>query len=142
MSAAGLKSAPHATRCGFLSDLATLAGFHRRALQLPDGRIPDVLRFSEDARRLFLGDAKATETPGNSSTQARLYAYCRSIAAYLDAGGTEVVFAICFGNVSEIAGWMQTLELLCREANLQVATASHTTFAPRIHIVCFRLVTA
>lgn len=133
---------PHARRSEFLKDLALLMGFFSAAARLPDGRIPDVLRFTEDSRRLFVGDAKATETPGNIATQLRLLAYCHSIADYLRVIGDEAVFAVCCGRFRDVAGWTKGLLTLTREAGLCVMGVRHAAFAPRIQVISLRLVCA
>src|SRR5438128_1365701 len=89
-----------AALAGFTTDLATMG--------LPDGSRPDVLRADLPGRRLFIGDAKDVETPGNAATHARLARYiaCGVRAA---SGGIEVVVAICHGRPVESWRWVGSL---------------------------------
>ena len=119
-----------------------MMGFFNPGIGLPDGRIPDVIRFSKDSRRLFVGDAKATEKPGNIATQVRLLAYCYSIADYLRLMGDEAIFAVCCGRFRDIAGWRDVLVKLTREADLCAVGVRHAGFAPRMQVISLRLVKA
>lgn len=93
-----------------LDAIAILSGFKVPGTGgLPDGCRPDVLRLTVDSKRLFIGDAKATETPGNSESFLRLHAYSRW-AAGVCAGGGAVVVMLCTPTVSSAYGWGQTLK--------------------------------
>lgn len=65
----------HEGRVRTLETLATLAGFLTAVPRLPDGRTPDVVRISTSCRGLFLGEAKASEGPGDREALARLARY-------------------------------------------------------------------
>jgi hypothetical protein len=65
----------HEGRVRTLEALATLAGFLTAVPHLPDGRTPDVVRISTSRRGLFLGEAKASEGPGDREALARLARY-------------------------------------------------------------------
>lgn len=112
------KLSDHSLRERFLEDLATLSGFTVRTRCLPDGVLPDVLRFEPGGRGLFLGDAKDTETPGNRETLVRLYRYVQWFDEFLQRPGTYGVFAVCFGKRSQSADWDSSLEFLFREAGM------------------------
>jgi hypothetical protein len=108
-----------------LDALAVLAGFWSPYPgALADGRRPDVLRYSASHRLIFLGDAKAMESPNDSDCFGRLASYLRWMraAAHEPAGG---VIAICTPNLASAQQWASTLELVCKE----VEFAALGTFA-------------
>lgn len=110
---------PHKQRQEFLDCLAILTGFNVEVTTgFPDGRHPDVLRIDQIRQRLFIGDAKDSESPGCLNTQARLLAYFRWLATHVVGRGGQGVVAICFGNVGHTKGWIVTLETLAKEAGL------------------------
>ncbi len=103
-------TAGHEERRVALDAIAILSGFTvPGAGGFPDGGKPDVLRLTVDGRSLFIGDAKATETPGNSETLLRLHAYSRWAAGACAEGGAVVVM-LCTPTVSSAYGWRQTLK--------------------------------
>lgn len=111
--------AEHDLRVRFLDTLAVLVGY-KESLggQLPDGLRPDVLRYDSRKGRLFVGDAKNTESPGCLETQVRLLRYLRWLYAHSCSGERSGVFAICFGKSSDARGWVNTVSLLGREAGI------------------------
>lgn len=80
-------------RAGSLATMAALAGFDIAVAALPDGARPDVLRARASDAAVFIGDAKATETPANTDTRQRLLRYMKFADTYVRAGGT-VLFAL------------------------------------------------
>jgi hypothetical protein len=66
-----------------------------------------VLQLRPTDGSLFVGDAKATETPGNVETFIRLSGYARSVALWL-AGGLPGVFALVVPEAYAY-GWLGTL---------------------------------
>lgn len=107
----GRPSAVHEARVGLLSTMATLAGHVTRIDVLPDGGRPDVAMVRPGDRSLFLGDAKATETPGSTGTARRLRHYTAFLGRYVGAGGTGV-FALAVPT-SERYAWLRLLEDVC-----------------------------
>jgi hypothetical protein len=112
----------HERRRKLLDDMASLMAFPPAAdavIALPDGSIPDVLRIDFHRRRLFIGDAKDVETPGNAATRRRLghYIVWATTAAKL---GTDVVVAVCHGRQWEALDWARTLSGLARSAGAEV----------------------
>lgn len=116
----GRPSDDHEARRELLDAIAILAGFTLTFPgALPDGRRPDVLRVSLTRSGLFVGDAKATESPGNSDTVARLLAYARWIdAAARGRSHPVAVLAVCVPGRHATQGWTRALELVAHEAGL------------------------
>lgn len=84
----------HEDRASTLATLAILTGHTRVLSSLPDGSRPDVLQLRDSDGSLFVGDAKATETPGNLETFGRLNRYATFIGGWLQEGGTAVLALI------------------------------------------------
>lgn len=97
----------HEERVALLENLARLAGYNRRVPRLPDGSNPDVLLSA--GRRLFLGDAKATEHPNAVETRWRLGRYAAWLDRHARATGTACVFALCVEAAAQEARWAKTL---------------------------------
>ena len=87
----GRPSAAHEARAQTLSTMATLTGHVVEIDALPEGGRPDVLLVRPGDRSIFIGDAKASETPGNADTARRLMQYTAFLARYVGAGGSGVV---------------------------------------------------
>lgn len=101
-------SPTHEERKAILDAVATLAGFILPwRLELPDGSRPDVARTSRCTSGIFLGDAKATESPGTWATTTRLITYGRWVHAAATEGGLAVL-ALCT-NVRNSRAWSRTL---------------------------------
>lgn len=112
-------TAEHEERRAALDAIAILSGFTAPGTGgFPDGCRPDVLRLTVDGRCLFIGDAKATETPGNSETLLRLHAYSRWAAGARDGGGAVVVM-LCTPTVASAYGWRQTLREAAQMAGVR-----------------------
>jgi len=111
--------AGHARRVLFLEALSGLLGCSTGVRGgLPDGRRPDVLRFSFPRKRLFIGDAKETEVPGSAATQSRLFGYIRWFVAHLANPGREGVVVICFGRRADGRRWHDTIKALANEGRV------------------------
>lgn len=125
----------HEYRVEFLDALAVLMGCEG-ALggELPDGRRPDVLRFDQGRRVLFVGDAKHSESPGNKETQARLQRYLGWMSSHVGSGGGGV-FAVCFGRGSDTDAWVETLAMLAHEVGLERAEDGVERFEPGLTVV-------
>lgn len=125
----------HGRRVEFLDSLAILMGCEG-ALggELPDGRRPDVLRYDLERRRLFVGDGKHSESPGNKETQARLQRYLKWLCAHVEGGGLGV-FAVCFGKESDTGAWTSTIEMLGREVGLDHMRRGVKRFEPELVVV-------
>lgn len=108
---AGGPSLIHEERAETLAAMATLAGYTVAVNALPDRSRPDVLRTRPSDRAIFLGDAKATETPGNQETRARLRRYLTFMRSYVAAGGFGVVALIVSGR--DAYGWLRLLREFC-----------------------------
>jgi hypothetical protein len=101
----------HEDRVTVLSAMASLTGFVHAMSGLPDGSVPDVLQLRPTDGGLFIGDAKSTETAGNSETFRRLSGYTDFLAEWVSAGG-DGVFALAVDARSAI-GWLHLLRDLC-----------------------------
>src|SRR5438132_1514167 len=85
-------SRTHEYRRGVLDSLAILAGFEIE-LTLPDGSRPDVARVSVQWSRVFLGDAKHSESPADEAVICRLRRYALWLRG-THTGSTDVL-ALC-----------------------------------------------
>lgn len=109
----------HDLRIEFLDSLSVLAGYAQKLdCGLPDGRRPDILRIDLKRQRLFIGDAKDSESPKDLNTGARLLAYFRWLSTHVVARGGRGTVAICFGNARHVRGWTNTLRMLSQEAGI------------------------
>ena len=86
----GRPSQLHESRAHTLAAMARLTGHVVEIEALPDGGRPDVLLIRPGDRSVFIGDAKATETPGNTETALRLSRYARFLARYVTPAGREL----------------------------------------------------
>ena len=127
----------HESRVEFLDALAVLMGCEG-ALggELPDGRRPDVLRFDQGRRVLFVGDAKHSESPGNRETQARLHRYLKWMSSHVGSGG-DGIFAVCFGRESDTDAWVETLVMLTHEVGLVRAEGGVERFEQELTVAWY-----
>lgn len=87
-----------------LNDVAIMMGFSASLEILPDGTRPDVLRFNVATNGVFLGDAKATESPNCVATRLRYQHYVDWLAASRAAMSSSIC-GICFGECDNAPGW-------------------------------------
>lgn len=100
----------HEKRVATLVTLATLNGFTGGPDILPSGARPDVLLLRASDGAAFVGDAKATESPGTSETYERLAGYVRFLSAWLRSGRCgALVLAV---DPVDAYGWLGTLREL------------------------------
>jgi hypothetical protein len=116
----GRPSDDHEERREILDAVAVLAGFTTLfPSALPDGRRPDVMRLALTTGGVFLGDAKATESSGNSDTFARLLAYATWINAAARCDTHPIaVLALCVPAPLDAEGWTRALALVAHEVGL------------------------
>ena len=107
----GRPSQLHESRAHTLAAMARLTGHVVEIEALPDGGRPDVLFVRPGDRSVFIGDAKATETPGNTETVLRLSRYARFLARYVDAGGPGVMALVVAAH--DRYGWLRVLRDVC-----------------------------
>lgn len=133
----------HEDRRALLDAMAALAGFSTdlATLGLPDGSRPDVLRADFPGRRLFIGDAKDGETPGNAATHARLARYMRWAVAAASRG-IEVVVAICHGRPAESWRWLTSLVAAMKAAGGEAVNRNVATLDLGLAIACLTLLAA
>ena len=130
--------AEHNSRVLFLDTLALLLGCKGSiGGMLPDGRHPDVLRIDKKREILFIGEAKNTETPGFKETQMRLLEYLRWLASHVTKEDRIGLFAICFGEKADSAGWEQTVLMLAREISLVCSGHDIASFSSKLNVVWF-----
>jgi hypothetical protein len=84
---------------------------------LPDRSVPDVARLGAAGRRLFIGDAKATETADDGGSLRRLAGYVTWCAA-ASAAGADVTVAVCCGSESDAYGWLTAILGLAAAASI------------------------
>lgn len=119
-------SVQHEARVATLDALARLSGFSE---PLPLQRhllgIPDVARFHPRSRAIFIGDGKATESPGNSATSQRLWRYSKFLVDWHHQTGAAVIFALAFSRPNDAMGWWAKARSL-PFAGLSARTTLHT----------------
>ena len=108
----------HEERVALLEACAVLAG-HLTPGRLAPDEYPDVVRLDLHRCSLFVGDAKATETPGCAATRARVHGYLRAIRAWTRDGFTARV-ALCHGRPDQAGGWTELLQHAARCAAIDV----------------------
>jgi hypothetical protein len=106
-------------------------------IEFPDGKRPDVLRYDAKKKRLFIGDAKNTETPKNKNTQKRLYSYLLWLSAYVSKPGRQAIFAICFRNPSDLEGWILAIQNLATLASVKILSVSSDQIDDETNLVWF-----
>lgn len=121
-------SVPHEARVRVLETLATLAGFPASA-QLGLGLIPDVVRLDVAGRRLFIGDAKATESSGCDATRMRLATYLAEARDWQGAG-TGVVFVLAHGEPGQADDWLRTVAIVLREVEMAPTATGSADIGP------------
>lgn len=121
-------SAAHEERVGALETLAALAGFSASA-DLGPGLIPDVVRLDAARRRLFIGDAKATESSRCTATRTRLASYL-SEARLWRLAGADVLFTLAHGAPARADRWLNTVEAVLADAGLDVAAVGSAGIGP------------
>lgn len=110
-------SEDHEARVEVLEDLAALMGFAVQAGPLADGTRPDVCRFDPTTNGVFIGEAKATESPRSAATRNRFINYLKRLAASR-ASICWSVCAVCFRNQHDIPEWDRFLRLTLKQAAL------------------------
>jgi hypothetical protein len=101
----------HERRAATLSTMAILSGYTTTLTTLPDGSRPDVLHLRPTDGGVFIGDAKATETPGNTETYDRLSHYTAFLVGWAQAGGSGLM-ALAVADI-DAYDWLQVLRALC-----------------------------
>lgn len=128
-------SAPSATHERRREDLATvfrLAGMTSPAY-LQWWLRPDVSLAAPHARILGIGDAKATEHPGEGPTLRRLVAYVRAAERWKNAGWTvHMSLAVAPENGE---AWLQELRRAWSLGGLQQIHADTLIIAPDLEVV-------
>ena len=104
----------HDERAEVLRTVAVLAGY-TTPTQLGELLIPDVVLLDLRRRRLLVGDAKDTETPGNQQTGDRLARYAAAARSWA-AAGFAVRLAVCHGLPARPASWVGLLLAVGRRA--------------------------
>lgn len=99
-----MPSTEHENYVEILNDVAMMMGFSASLAVLPDGTRPDVLRFNFATNGVFLGDAKATESPNCIATRLRYQCYVDWLSASRAAMNASVC-GICFGECGTAPGW-------------------------------------
>ncbi len=117
----GAPSVAHEQRVDDLATLATLAGF-TTDLQLPWRLRPDVARVCAGHRSLFVGDAKATETPGCAATFARSRWYATALQTIVLVEYALVALAI--DDTEDVRAWQRTLTAAFGGRNLACSGTS------------------
>ena len=119
----GAPSVTHERRVADLRTLGQLAG-HTREVRLARYETPDVVLASPTRPRLFVADAKSTETSARAETRARLRSY-RSASRSWRRVGFSVRLALCV-SIGDTLGWGELL------ANLEPGgvAVSYRRFGP------------
>lgn len=118
----GAPSPLHESRVTLLGGLADLAGFVIPS-RIDANLTPDLVRIHQRHPRLFVADAKATESSGNRETKARFLLYLKAIQPWLNCGFTVQV-AICT-DPDPFGSWLKTLRAMAQFSGL-VSSAANT----------------
>ena len=122
----GIPSETHEDRVAFLDATAHLAGYTCTVRFI--GRLrPDVLRVTHDCLGIFLGEAKASEPPGDVGACARLARYLSWSATARPMLRTCVVALCC--PCEDGTSWAAVLASLCSGAGLEVTVAGQRLVA-------------
>lgn len=100
----------HEMRVELLASMASLAGYSID-VQIYNRHRPDVARLNPSHCSIFIADAKATESPSNRETRARLLGYISSTEIWLRRG-FAVYIAIGHGP-DRTHRWQSVLRSLC-----------------------------
>jgi hypothetical protein len=100
----------HEIRVGLLASMASLAGYSID-IQIYNGLRPDIARLNPSHCAIFIADAKATESPSNTETRARLLGYISS-AQIWQRIGFAIYIAIGHGP-DRAHEWESALRSLC-----------------------------
>jgi hypothetical protein len=114
-------SPEHEERVRVLEAVAMLAGF-TGAIAFNPPLEPDVFRVDFKRHRVFVGDAKATETAGSHATKARLMRYARATLSWC-AGGADAVLAVAHSQPHHSHEWLDALEEVVARAGLWPSAA-------------------
>lgn len=110
----------HDARVRTLDTIADLIGYHSRVPSLfLGGASPDVVRVSTSKRALFIGDAKATETPGMIATASRLRNYFQLTKQFIASPNTTAIFLLCVEDLCLASRWLSTCSLLCCDTEMK-----------------------
>ena len=115
----------HEDRVRAIAAVATLAGYTVDAVIYNRER-PDVTRLHPRRPALLIGDGKASETPTDRATLARLVAYSTAARIWLSAGFT-VDLAICHG-ADPRNDWLKCLAHVADAAGILASDPSCTEF--------------
>lgn len=113
-------SPEHEARVAVLDDLAMMMDFTMKFEMLPDSSRPDICRFNPFTNGIFIGEAKASESPKCLATELRYRNYLNWLAASRAVISSSVC-AICFGNAKEASGWRIFLVEALTSSGLHVA---------------------
>lgn len=114
-------TAQHESRVDTLTALADLAGY-TVDVRLDGHLNPDVTRLHRTSARLLVADAKATESPEDRATRARLTGYAERCASWRRAG-FEVSLAVCHGE-DQAGAWQACLRVVSSLARLEYSTTT------------------
>lgn len=130
----GRPSACHEYLRSVLDGIAILSGFtDNLQAGFPDGRRPDVLRLDSPSNALFVGDAKASESPDCCATATRLLDYFVRSKPFV-AGGRTLMFAICCRRGAHSEEWRQLLVTLCLEVGLAPTHSGHDRLDEEVNL--------
>lgn len=130
-------SPSHRYRTSVLTCLSNLTGCREELPSFP-GAWPDVLRVDRSRLRVFIGDAKHTETPQGLDTRARLAKYVDAALQALEAGWEEAILVVCFGRAREDRSWLELLAGLAHAGGLRVRMIENRSFGHDTHVSVVR----
>lgn len=130
-----MPSEAHEERVLILRALAHLIGcIESIGNSFPDGSRPDVLAIRRVHRTIFIGEAKASEGPGDRAAVARLRHYM--LWARSSCHTTSGVFAVCAPDTG--GEWLRSLTDLARECSLAYAEPSYSKLGERVVVAAIR----
>lgn len=113
-----------------LEDLAVLARFSR-PVRLGCGLVPDLARCSVGGARM-IGDAKASEGPGDTASQDRLAAYVRRLA--VSPGRNPDHLLVACSTAWDAEAWADVLTELAERSGLTVTDRQVRELAGGEHV--------
>ena len=129
----------HQSKVSFLETLSELIGCSQ-TFSLGDGTIPDVIRINQNQDILFIGDAKESETPGNTTTQRKLNGYLEWLKVFCQRKSNYGIFAICHKGGKDINGWECFMLNYATNNNIPYKNLQTNVFSHNVAITSFWLV--
>lgn len=121
MTTSMVPTSTHADRVSLLSVVADLVGcYWAYRCPLPDACRPDIVRFDPWRRVIFLGEAKATETSGDTRSWSRLHNYVGWLATIVMDARVGTILALCVPADASVVAWTRIIDVSCAEHGISL----------------------